>query len=183
MKEKILQALANQIDIHGIRKFTLDSIAKDIKISKKTIYKYYNSKEELIEEYFHEIIESDKESVEKIINSNFSLEKKLYNVIHSYHKYKLPSSVLNDVKIFYPNEWKKILEFKNFKVEVIKQLLLVSKEKGEIKKDINLEILCLIIEKVSEEILDNEIIDKAISVNCKMEEMLKIIMNGILDRQ
>lgn len=60
MKDKILDTAANKIQMHGLKKFTIDEIAKDLKISKKTIYKYFNSKDAIVEEFFKTVVESDK---------------------------------------------------------------------------------------------------------------------------
>nr|WP_277443753.1 helix-turn-helix domain-containing protein [Pelotomaculum isophthalicicum] len=44
----MLQAASRQIEKYGFRKFTIDDIASDLGISKKTIYKYFISKKSLI---------------------------------------------------------------------------------------------------------------------------------------
>ncbi len=54
-----------------VEKFTMDDISYDLKISKKTIYKYFKSKNDLISQYFNEIIDSDKKSTLEL------LEKKM----------------------------------------------------------------------------------------------------------
>ncbi len=41
------------------------------------------------------------------------LDEKLYNIIYSYHKYKLPVRILDEAYKFYPEEFKK---FKNLKI-------------------------------------------------------------------
>lgn len=47
MKEKIMHAAAVEMNQHGLR-FTLDTVASALGISKKTIYQYYTSKDDLI---------------------------------------------------------------------------------------------------------------------------------------
>jgi AcrR family transcriptional regulator len=48
LKSRILDHLANEFANHGFRNFALDKIASELHISKKTIYKYFRTKEELI---------------------------------------------------------------------------------------------------------------------------------------
>ena len=41
MRDEILRIVAQNIQIYGIKKMNLDLICKELKISKKTIYKYF----------------------------------------------------------------------------------------------------------------------------------------------
>ncbi|WP_235838162.1 TetR/AcrR family transcriptional regulator [Clostridium tepidum] len=113
MKEKILDIASKNIELYGLKKFTIDNISKELKISKKTIYKYFKSKDELIAQYFDEIIESDKESTLKLLERKIPLDEKLYHIIYSYHKYKLPVRILDEAYKLYPEEFKK---FNNLKI-------------------------------------------------------------------
>ncbi len=47
LKNDILDAAKKRFDRFGFKKTTLDEIAKDLKISKKTIYEYFTDKEDL----------------------------------------------------------------------------------------------------------------------------------------
>lgn len=52
MKEKRLDAAAWLIQQHGLKKFTVDEITAELRISEKTICRYFNSKYDIIQEYF-----------------------------------------------------------------------------------------------------------------------------------
>lgn len=65
----------------------MDEIAEELKISKKTIYKYFSGKDEIISEYFNAIIENDKNSVVLAVQQVGSLFDKLHQIIYSYHKF------------------------------------------------------------------------------------------------
>ncbi len=52
MREKILEGTFRRISTYGIKKVSMDDIAKSIKISKNTIYEHFDSKEELVLEAF-----------------------------------------------------------------------------------------------------------------------------------
>lgn len=60
-------------------------------------------------------------------------------------------------------------------------MLRKAKENGEIKEDINLTIIALIIEKMSEELLEGGILNENnLKLNDTAGQLLKIILNGIL---
>ena len=59
MKGKILTAARKLFLKFGYRTATMDDIAEDLGISKKTLYEHYNSKNKLIEDVVHNIFEND----------------------------------------------------------------------------------------------------------------------------
>lgn len=181
MKEKILDSAANLIQQYGLKKFTVNEIASELRISKKTIYKYFNSKEEIIQEYFEAFITSDKDSVLNAINSDKDFLEKIYLVVHSNHQYRLPVNILNEAKLFYPDEWAKIEQLKNFKLTIMKKLLEDGLANGIIKSDINPGVLSKVFEKISDMFIDYDfLIENKLKASEAIDEALKIIFNGIL---
>lgn len=49
MKKRIIDCTIEQFETIGLRKFTMDLIAAKLRISKRTLYLYFSSKEQLIE--------------------------------------------------------------------------------------------------------------------------------------
>src|SRR3990167_3096833 len=77
-KDKILYFTHAKFITEGFYKTTMDEIARDLQISKKTIYKHFDSKELLLEEvcsmrigFMHEkideIVDSDDDTVTKFL--------------------------------------------------------------------------------------------------------------------
>ena len=181
MKTKILQAAVDNIQIYGLKKFTMDSICHQLRISKKTIYKYFDSKDSIIEDYFNQTVESDMASVNKVLDENISLQEKFKSVIYSYHTYKIPLAIIQEAKIYYPSEWEKINKLKNFKIEALLTLLKEAKSNGLIKDHINLDIISLMIDKVADELLNGDILEKNnLKLSYATDQILQIILNGIL---
>lgn len=77
-KEKILYFTHAKFITEGFYKTTMDEIAKDLQISKKTIYKHFESKEDLlssvcdtriqmVHKFMDDIAESDEDSITKFL--------------------------------------------------------------------------------------------------------------------
>ena len=182
MKEKILDVAAKFIQKFGLKKFTVDEIAAELKISKKTIYKYFESKDDLIRSYFNSVISSDKESVEKALNKDDDFFEKISSIVHSSHNYSLPINLLNEAKLFYPEEWTQIEELKTFKLNAMKNLLEEGKSKGIIKPDINFAVLCKMLEKISDSFIDYDfLLQNNLKSTAAIDEALKIMLHGILN--
>jgi len=95
---------------NGFHKTSMDEIAKELKISKKTIYKYFKTKEELITRIQKDFESQNKEGLNKIISSdeNTILKlRKLANFISDIYL-KIGVKWANDLKVYYPEIWENI---------------------------------------------------------------------------
>ncbi|MFM2010723.1 MAG: hypothetical protein RLZZ479_1114, partial [Bacteroidota bacterium] len=72
MKEKIINRAKEMFLKLGFKSITMDDIACDMCISKKTIYKYFSNKELLIEESTQLVHQEVRETIDKIVAKNFN---------------------------------------------------------------------------------------------------------------
>ena len=79
LETKIVKEVFNLLNIHGIKKLTVSEIATSLKISKKTIYEYFESKDEIIEQ-----------TIDLYINENYEeLNKQLENCTTTVEELKI----------------------------------------------------------------------------------------------
>ncbi|MRT93902.1 TetR/AcrR family transcriptional regulator [Ancylomarina sp. 16SWW S1-10-2] len=79
-KQKILETTHNLFFQCGIRSVSMDDISKDLSISKKTLYQYFKTKNDLIEQVLNWVLKNPK--------FNFQSEKlKNLNAIECYWKF------------------------------------------------------------------------------------------------
>lgn len=83
MKEKIIKLSIQNLQKDGLR-FSIDDVAKTLKISKKTIYKYFSNKEELAISIYQTYYEEVKNKLSKIMN--YSIENKKFNFLLIYYQ-------------------------------------------------------------------------------------------------
>ena len=72
MKDQILIKATDMFLTLGFKSVTMDEIATEMGISKKTIYKYFSNKELLIEESTQLVHKEVIETIEKIVDKNFN---------------------------------------------------------------------------------------------------------------
>ena len=70
MKDQILIKATDMFLTLGFKSVTMDEIATEMGISKKTIYKYFSNKELLIEESTQLVHKEVIETIEKIVAKN-----------------------------------------------------------------------------------------------------------------
>ncbi|OPJ65263.1 TetR/AcrR family transcriptional regulator [Clostridium oryzae] len=181
MKQKILDVAAKLILQYGLKKFTVDEIASELRISKKTIYQYFNSKDDIIREYFEVSIATDKDSMTSVVAGNKDFSYKIHAIVYSSHRYRLPVSLLMEAKQFYPEVWSKIEELKQFKLNATKKLLEQGVKEGIIKSEMHFGVLSKMIEKISDMFTDYDfLLENKLNTREAIDEALKIIFNGIL---
>jgi len=133
MREKIIQAAITCAEKDGIR-FTLADIATSMKISKKTIYKYFSGKEELIGVAIDYVFGDIHRQIDEIAHENLSDLEKLKRAVSVYPAViNLETIKMNDFVGQYPEIYKKIAWQLDANWEETLELYDVCVKKGLIK--------------------------------------------------
>ena len=129
---------------YGVRRVTMDDVAKALGMSKKTLYQYYSDKDELVAEATQAHLDRERIEFDKIFRNSENSIKSLFLISQCMRKSlsEINPSVLFDLKRFYPKSWEYWTEFKDqyiFKsiVENIKKGI----EEEYFRPEVNAEIL------------------------------------------
>src|ERR1039457_3209774 len=79
-REKILKTASDVFFTRGFYKIPVDDIASLLKMSKKTIYKYFATKEDLVREVAYLFIKTHSSNIANIINSEYNAVEKLFYI-------------------------------------------------------------------------------------------------------
>jgi len=144
MKENILQKAGEIFLKLGFKSVTMDDIANEMGISKKTIYKYFHNKEELVDEslsYLHELIHN---SVSCICEKGFNAIEENFEIKNTFKDLfkNTDDSPMYQLQKYYPKTYNKLMadEFCMFKDCILKNIEKGINE-GLYRKDIELEII------------------------------------------
>lgn len=152
IRDRIKNAAKEKFSYYGFKNVTTDALAKDIGISKKTLYEYYPSKEALFEEVFGELIDIENQQLKETIENlkeldNESFIDKIENSfsVNSKSKCNYSKDFFRDLKIYFPNLWYKVI---NLREEEFKKSFNIIWDKGIengiFRKEINREIAYLV---------------------------------------
>ncbi|MDX1829480.1 MAG: TetR/AcrR family transcriptional regulator [Lutibacter sp.] len=144
MKKTILEKSGEVFLKYGFKTATMDDIANELAISKKTIYKYFKNKEQLVDEsvlFFHN----------NIHNSILCICNKGYNAIEENFEVKimfkdifknLNESPVFQLQKYYPKTYEKVMssEFEMFK-DCISENIKKGIKEGLYRKDINESVI------------------------------------------
>src|ERR1035437_7762352 len=99
----------------GIRSQTMDDIARELGISKKTLYQYVTDKEDLVQKTFFLHFENEKCCIKTIHDNYVNAIEEMFEISKhvSEHLKVIHPSINYDVKKYHPNAWKIFLEYRN----------------------------------------------------------------------
>jgi AcrR family transcriptional regulator len=145
-KKHILEQGFENITQDGLRFFTVESLASNLGKSKKTIYKYFPTKEILIEKIVEHFTGSAKRKFRSIVESDENPITK-FNLIMDFITNKINRVSLVrvvEVKNRYPIVWKKIEIFRISLIKDFASIFIEAQEKGYARKNINMNIVATI---------------------------------------
>lgn len=145
-KEQILEQGFETITQDGIRFFTVESLAAQLGMSKKTIYKYFPSKEILIEKIFDYFTGMIEHKLKQIVKSDADPIEK-YTKIMNFVMNKISRVSMDkvvEVKSRYPIVWKKIETFRQGLTQDFATIFIEAQEKGFARKDIDMNVVAIV---------------------------------------
>ncbi len=141
---RILQTSAELFMRYGVKSVTMDDIAKELAISKKTIYQFFKDKNEIVhrvaqlrfEEDHHEFDRCMREAKDPV-HYLLSISDIIKNKISKTHP-----TVLYDLRKYHPDVWALFKEHRNCSYRAhIMQVLEKGVADGLFRKEMNVEIL------------------------------------------
>ncbi|MDO7786716.1 TetR/AcrR family transcriptional regulator [Desulforamulus aquiferis] len=129
-KDKILLAFKDLSQEKGFYDATVDELALRSRVSKRTIYRYFNSKEEIIEEVMFKFIKETEQAIDGVLNSSEQAPDKIAKIIRilSERLKGLNPRVLRDLQRHYPIIWEKVEQFRAGK---LKRMVTIVIEEGK----------------------------------------------------
>lgn len=131
----------------GVRSVTMDDVAREVSMSKKTLYQYFDNKDKLVSEVALNHLE--KETAEFL-----EIEKNSQDAIHEIflttlclrqHVFKMNPSLLYDMQKYHAEAWGHYLTFKNTTIRgYIERNLTRGVAEGYFRAEINPTVLSIL---------------------------------------
>ncbi|MEN8139298.1 MAG: TetR/AcrR family transcriptional regulator [Bacteroidota bacterium] len=194
-KKRILDTAREMFLNYGYSKTSMLGISKNLGISKKTIYTYFDSKEDLLEKIISNFFTGIKKESENIYNSgNLEFKEKL-QAIFTLVGTKLSAinpQFIDDISNNAPQAWQKMQIIKQeIAFEGFYKLLEEGQKKGFVNKKINKSLVVLtyisaietlIIPSFTKQVPLKMINEMPISTKGIFEGLMEIIFDGITER-
>lgn len=184
MKEKIIEATIWVFNQKGL-KFTMDDIAKELSMSKKTIYTVFKDKESLLFEMVDYCFDKIKESEDAVLSDEtLSTAEKIRQILGV-----LPESYMDidfrqlySLKEKYPKTYRKVEQRLESGWEKTIALINQGMEEG-IVRPVNVQIVKMMLEASIEQFFARDIlIRNGLTYKEALDEVVRVIVDGIIVR-
>lgn len=144
MENRILWKARDLMLFHGVKHVTMDDLATQLGISKKTIYQFYKDKDTLVKAVVEVALE---EHVYKHTKAQNDAENSVHEIFLMLEEMQAMFKSMNPLAMselakYYPEAFVKIDQFKNeFMLSIIKTNLIKGIEQGVYRDNIDIEIL------------------------------------------
>jgi AcrR family transcriptional regulator len=143
MEDRIMQNAKELFFAYGIKSITMDDLARHMGISKKTIYKFYADKEQLVEKIVKDFIDvhatqikqfsaSAKDAIEEVI-----LQTQAMAAIYL----PIKPGVFYDIQKYFPGTWSLITQYQK---DIVREAVIANLYKGirehTYREDVQIEL-------------------------------------------
>ncbi|MGA7160166.1 MAG: TetR/AcrR family transcriptional regulator [Bacteroidota bacterium] len=181
VRERIISFAREHFLHEGFSKVTLDEIAAELGMSKKTLYKHFKDKEDLLRAGIEENLRNVAREIEAITASDDSFAEKLAKVMMLIGKQmsRLSRGAMLDMQKFTPELWKQIETFRREQIfNKIGKMIAQAREENIFRSTVNEKILTLMIISSIQGILNPEVLSQN---SFSAEEAFRIIFRTIFE--
>lgn len=147
-RQRILDVASTRFTEAGLTKVTLDEVASELQMSKKTVYKFFPSKDVLLHAVVKMMLMHIEREVKEIIDSDKSIEQKmtLLFALVGRQVRKISRQFQLDVQRFAPGLWKEIDTFRRERVlSQLRNMLLQAKQEKIFRNDVDIDLFYLVL--------------------------------------
>ena len=143
-REKILACTQELFFKYGIHSVTMDDIAKHMGISKKTIYRSFKDKDEVVHTLIEEKLKQDKMICTHIIKGSSNVVEEVFSLMKQLSRMmgQVNVNIFRDLQKYHPNSWALFQKFKeDFILKSVEDTLKRGIKQSYIRPDVNPKIL------------------------------------------
>ena len=163
MEEKAVEIIQKSVSLfmkYGIKSVTMDDVAKELMISKKTLYKYFKNKNELVKATVEMDCGQDECIIDSIINKSENAIDQIIEIakVMSVRLKDIHPSIIYDMQKYYPEAWivfenhKKIFVFNEIEGNLKRGI-----SEGFYRDNLNVEIIARLFSEKIDTVINGEI--------------------------
>lgn len=185
-KEKIISFCTRKFLAEGFIKITMDEIASEMKMSKKTIYKNFDSKDGLISQVIESFTSAIGEKIDEIVSGNFDSLTKVLKIGEVILETVLRTSDkwMSDLNSADRKFWQQVEDFrtktilKNFNI-----IITQGKKEGLIIDEPTILLITILISAIRSTVNPEFIVNNNLSAQEAGRKTLNILIMGILTKK
>jgi AcrR family transcriptional regulator len=188
IRERILNKAREMFTQFGYSKVTMEEVAAELGMSKKTLYKFFPGKEQLIRSIIMEVKCEVSEYCDALIQKeDVDFVDKLKQLMNFFTKQaeKFRGPLLNDLQKAVPECWEELNDLRiKHSYQKFSELLEQGKKAGAFREDIDQQLILLIFMNAMQALLSPDVLSRVpFSGNQVFETLIKVIFEGVLSEE
>jgi AcrR family transcriptional regulator len=169
---------------HGLKKYNMDTIARELGLSKATLYHYFSSKDVMVSTILKDILLKLRDVEPILLNESMDYVDRYYQAIQliSENISDISNRLLADLRDDYPRLWKDVQNFIDYIAELLHDFYNKGKKAG-VFSDINTSMLVLADRLFFDAISNVEFFDQhGLTLQQAFDNYFKLKSQGFLKR-
>ncbi|MFW6208659.1 MAG: TetR/AcrR family transcriptional regulator [Spirochaetota bacterium] len=188
VRTRILQKAFSLFLSRGFTRVTTQDIASALGISKKTLYKYYRSKHEIVSTAIERNLEGLGVRIDEIVqNSEWGFNEKFTRILMLIHKQvsSISEIFLEDMIRHIPDVWAKIESFRKARVfGVLHVLMREGQAEGAVRNELDLDaVLFLLFGTINNGITPERLLQAGFPLEKIFSTLVDLFYKGLLTPQ
>lgn len=187
IKERIIAAFFRLLpESRGFSRVTMDELSREAGLSKRTIYRYFSSKEEIIEAVLDSFLAKMSKEMDIVFASTKQSDEILNDILNTLLKKGnviVNKAVIGDLKQNYPHLWDKIDRFRLKRIEkLVNSLCGISGE--NVNKDLDIRIIIAVVTASVQAVFNPDfVINNGLSFEEVSQQLSEILQFGIFGKK
>jgi len=182
-REHIL-AVGRQLLVEdGLRAITTNAVAQQARISKKTLYRHFSSKDALIEEIVVSLVEENLDRWDRILESDNSAIDRILASLQFAGQFlpHIQTQLINQVESVAPNLWPTIDAIRMKRLVKLKNLVQEAQQDGFLREDIDPDHWILLFSGAIQSVVTPQVLlSTGIPLNDLLDSIRIIYYDGLL---
>lgn len=185
MRKRVLDAAEKSVAAQGLGRASMSDLVRASGVSRRTFYKVFRSKEDVIRGMVDRKIEGTLEKALGIVAGGATTTEKIEAMLGLVQRVTsfVSPSLMREVATSHPRLWEYINEKRLKALDLWRSILVEGQERGEIRRDVDPEIFVLILTTVAQNMITPTFLLEHDMTMVEMIEQLKlIVVYGVLER-
>lgn len=180
----LFQKSAELFKKHGVKNLTMDDVAKELGMSKKTIYRFVQDKADLVRKAMEIYLAGDKEQLEAIVRkSENAVEGMIQMIAYFFNQVtEFDTSALVDIQKYYQDSWEMYNDYRyKYVLSLIADNLRNGIKQGFYRNDFDADIISKIYISAVDVLIDQRLFpSKKYAFIDIYKEFLKYHLRGVV---
>ena len=167
----------------GVRSFTVENLASCLCMSKKTIYKFFPTKETLIDKIVSFQLSQIEAKIKVVLESDSNPIQQFLGVMNIFYNStaKLKIEQIGELKNRYPKMWQRIENFRLNRKEDFYSILKNGQDQGLVRKSLNIELISIMYTNIINSTFQPEFfIENSLMPKDVLPALVEMVSGGLL---